>query len=64
MKHLSAFWLVMLAPALASAGDPLKEARQALLRGNYAEARAQYEELDGARENPFGVFNNTNKFNN
>ena len=30
MKHLSAAWLVMLAPALAPAGDPLKEARQAL----------------------------------
>lgn len=28
------------------------------------ELRGQYEELDGARENPFGVFNNTNKYKN
>ena len=28
------------------------------------ELRTQYEELDGNRENPFGVFNNTNKFKN
>lgn len=45
MKHLSAFWLVVLASAPLHAGSTLKEARQALLRGNYAEACEDYEEL-------------------
>ena len=41
MKHLWVLWLTVSAPALA--GGTLQEARQALLRGNYAEARETYE---------------------
>src|SRR5947209_5977799 len=45
MKHVSALWLVLMASSLAAAGGTLKEARQALLRGNYAEARENFDEL-------------------
>jgi Tfp pilus assembly protein PilF len=45
MKDFCALWLILLASSLAQAGGTLKEARQALLRGNYAEAREIYEAL-------------------
>jgi tetratricopeptide (TPR) repeat protein len=45
MKHLCALWSVLLISPLVQAGASLKDARDALLRGNYAEAREIYEEL-------------------
>jgi tetratricopeptide (TPR) repeat protein len=47
MKHLVALAFVALAVPAAHAGGSLKEARQLLLRGGYAEAREMYTELLG-----------------
>ena len=44
MKPLCTLSLLLLAAPLAAAGSTLQEARQALLRGNYAEAREIYED--------------------
>ncbi len=45
MKHLAALALFALAVPAVHAGGSLKEARQLLLRGNYAEARQMYADL-------------------
>src|SRR5688572_29167603 len=45
MKHFAALGWLALAASFAPAGDSLKVARRALLRGNYAEARETYEAL-------------------
>jgi tetratricopeptide (TPR) repeat protein len=45
MKHLAALALLMTLAPTAWAGGSLKEARQLLLRGNYAEAREMYASL-------------------
>src|SRR5262245_65419023 len=45
MKHLDAWLLLFIFAPCLTAGESLKEARAAWLRGNYGEARDSYAEL-------------------